>query len=99
VTRREARSETRRYPTGARPPATGTGNNRPPTRPTSGSSRRPVPQQQHHEREHLGGVLLLILASVTVAGVLLHQLVPSPLAIIGFSAAIVIILALLIALS
>ena len=43
--------------------------------------------------------LLLIVGSVTVAGLLLYQLVANPWAIVGFAAAIVILLVLLIALS
>jgi serine/threonine-protein kinase len=75
---------TRRYATTARP------NTRP-------SNRRP--ESPRREREHLVGILLLIVGSVVVAGLLLNQLIASPIAIIGFSAAIVLILVLLIALS
>jgi serine/threonine-protein kinase len=87
---------TRRFPTAARPPAPRSGSGSDGTRP---STRRSAPPSARHEREHLAGILLLIVGSVTVAGLLLYQLFPSPLAIFGFSAAIVLILVLLIALS
>ena len=79
---------TRRFPTAARP--SGPASNRPAARQTP-----PRPG----EREHLTFILLLITGSVIVAGLLLNQLVANPWAIIGFSAAIVLILVLLIALN
>jgi serine/threonine-protein kinase len=83
---------TRRHPTGTVPARSGS---RPPARPPT---RRPTPAPRA-EREHLVGILLLIVGSVTVAGLLLYQLVANPWAIVGFAAAIVILLVLLIALS
>jgi serine/threonine protein kinase len=84
---------TRRSPAAARPP--GPAPNR------SGSRqpvRRPSPPRRA-EREHLLGILLLIVGSVTVAGLLLYQMVPNAMAIIGIATAIVLLLVLLIALS
>lgn len=70
--------------------------------PTRSGSRQPVrrpPPARRAEREHLLGILLLIVGSVTVAGLLLYQMVPNAMAIIGIATAIVLLLVLLIALS
>jgi serine/threonine-protein kinase len=64
---------------------------------------RPIPRRRsparRGESEHLLGILVLILGSVTVAGLLLYQMVPNPWVIAGLGATIVLVLLLLIALS
>jgi len=94
TTRAQTRADaTRRYSTASRPP--GAGPTRSGGRP---ATRRPTPAPRA-EREHLVGILVLIVGSVTIAGLLLYQLIANPWAIVGLGVAIVLFLVALIALS